>query len=385
MSNSNPLKRRAMIWILLFTVMAYSFAMLPFLYSFKLHGAKQIGSIWGYSPASFLFNSTFYPFVAFFIIYAVRILVIDIEPQIAPGNPFKSWLLNWPTYFLLTGMLGCSITLASYYYTPWAVDKLKPTYAKRSVSAMKAFNDKVVDSNLSTEERDAYRKKLIRQAKLRLSEHYPQAPYFADSNRTSQWIETLDDEEFLQAANSKAYQVPLRMVDPAMLFLANLQVASQLLVALTVFILVGIILYLTKNNPHLHHLSQLNDATFWAVFYCTFYSILFHIYTQQRAEVAGETTMIKQDLFAGLATLGLLWVLKSSHPGNTSGVWQEIQKFIPVGIAGILTGGSIFGLIAKDTLRSLLGSDTNMGVQFMIIIVTLMFSIGPVLQVVLEK
>src|SRR5689334_2684502 len=133
-----------MSWVIAFTVIFYAIANAPFFYAlFCVHGWRESGVLWGYSPHQFLFCLLVFPFACFATLAALYSLLSMIAPRLPDEFAGKWFSDNWPAV-LLIGIAVCSvITVADYFSSARSLDKLERPYARAAIDALQNLNEKL--------------------------------------------------------------------------------------------------------------------------------------------------------------------------------------------------------------------------------------------------
>jgi hypothetical protein len=370
---------RTLAWVILCTVVVCILANFTLIYSFLfVHKGTGIVSLWGYAPQQFLFAVLFFPIAAFSTFVALYVLVTKLAPTL-PMTFFARGLLdNWIATLCAGLALVSLVTLIVYFTSGMSFDKLRPEYAQRALTAAKSIDDRV--ASVKKDEREDFRSQMI--SKARKERETLQIPAVDDRGVLDSWLNHLEPEVYLQVIESPGYQLRLKLLHPKLHALSMLQILTVLFVALCAVISIAFCIVAAKelnyngtNAPFLHSAIS---AAFYALLFFAAYSICYGQYRTQTESLVGGGTTILQDIFTGFLIMVFLVWLRTLDPSNRDLSFASLLNYLPVALVGT---GTIVELVNPQLTRQLIGSDTTLGIQLILIFIVLLFSVIPIAQV----
>lgn len=222
MQKKNEVIRKLPVtWIILSTVIIFLLVNLPLIYGyFSVHG-KFIWQLWGYAPHQFIFLLVPLPMATF----STLISLIIIFSSLAASND-SHWLLkwtgqNWIVIILLGFILSTIFAVFDYYGNPKVFDRFHKEYAEKAVRSAQEIrarnkNKSQKEIALINKQADEEVENLINQQKL--------------SDMTKKQILELDPDVYLRLAINAKYQKELRLLNPVLHLLSELQLTFALFV-----------------------------------------------------------------------------------------------------------------------------------------------------------
>jgi len=374
------LRKKSMKWIFLFTLASYLLVNSPLFYSLiYVHRLQGVGSLWGYAPNQFFFLVIVFPFAAFAAFTSLYLFVDHLYPILPTSFRFK-WLFdNWPVGFLVAVILSALITIIIYLTTGWSFDKLQPVYASKALDSVKTFETEVEKSSLKKEEQESFRKKKITEAKQIVAGL--QIPEDTDTGALNLFFDGLGSAAFLQVIQTPGLVAKLRLLNPVIHLLNVFQLFIVLLIGLCVlFIAASTIaagIQFKYDGIYYPQLGEPLNAIFWTVFFFGLYSICYYQYRSQIEEVVGPGTTVLQDFFIGLVTFIILVAIRLLDSNNQEVTQQVIFSYLPIVVLVIL---GLAGIFKPEFSKTLIGSETNLGIQLILTIIFVFFSCFPLFR-----
>lgn len=371
----------AMTWILLGTGLVYLVANAPLIYSLlAVHRPNGIIRLWGYAPNQFLFLVVFFPLATFAALAALRGLVFKAAPTLPISGPLREVIRHWPVAILVAIIIAALVSIIVYFGSAWSLDKLEAAYADRAVNAMESVRAKVELSSSQAEQRETTRISLIAAAKAELAGST--VPSGDNKREVADWLKSLSDGAYLQAVQRPDLQVRLHLLNPILHALNVLQLFASLFVGMITLSLAVVGFVLARSvgldGQNFPELGAVLWTVVWAVFFFGMHALCYGQYRTQMEYVVGSGTTVLQDLFLALVVFVVLVALVTVDPANRQFSFDTVVKFLP---AIILGSGTATGLISPPAMRQLIGSDTTVWIQAILILVVLLLAGFPVVQV----
>lgn len=378
-------KNYYMFWIILSTTLVYIIANFSLFFSLRyVHKVDGVIGLWGFAPNQFLWLTIFFPLATFCTLFALHSFTFRLNPILPSDFPLKSFFDHWPVSILIGFIISSIISIIVYFSSAWSFDKLQPQYAQLAIKSYELVEDQIVKSSLKKEEQEQFRHVIIKNAKLEAESL--QLPNKYDITTIENWMKTLKPEVLLQVVQSPILQIKLKLLNPILhalnvfqLFCVIFIAFCSLSISIACIITARDINYDGKNFPEL---TQTINSVFYSIFFYGFYSICYNQYRQQIEAVVGVGTTILQDIFVGVLVAVLLIWLKSLDPTNRDISSETLIKFLPVVIVG---SGTVIGIISPQVMKQLIGNETKTGIQIILTIITLFFSLIPISQIITRR
>ncbi|GAA5531416.1 hypothetical protein [Herpetosiphon gulosus] len=368
-----------MTWVIFCTIITYIATIYPIIYSLRyVHKTKGIMRLWGYAPNQFLFMVIVFPIVTFLTFLSLRYILIKLI-SIIPSNYsliriYDEWILSLIFGIIISGI----ITIAVYTTSSFSLDKLEPLYATRAMNAITSINE---DINLvEKDKRESYRDKIINDAKQK--RRNITLPNSLNSADIALWVENLEDDVFLQIIREPKSPIRLRLVNNTLYNLTVIQTFITILVCVYILFSAFLCIHAAKelnyDGKNLPELTVAIESVFYSLVFISLYPIFYRQYRTELEAITGSGTTVLQDIITGILITSLLIWIKSLDPSNRELNAVTIVKYIPVAVIG----STMFsGIIDQDTMKQLIGSDSRLGIQVILIVIFLIFSIIPIYHI----
>lgn len=357
-------------WIFAVTISVYVLVNLPLAYSLiYVHRPRGISALWGYAPNQFLFLVLVFPFATLYTLLALRILIGDIRPKIPVTDPARAILENWSAWLVLGLALVSVIAVVVYFTSPMSLDKLRKPYADRALQAMARVDRRI--EQLPSGEQAAARKAVIKKAREKAEQL--DAPPITEEKAFQVWLEDLAEHEpevFLHIVQNPSFQLRLNLLEPTIHSLNVLQLVLALWVGLATLLCTWLSVHTAGaiNLPvsQIPGLQNALNATRLALFFFALYPLFYNqqrLQMQEYVEVPGTSL---QHIVTALVVVALLFWLNTTESGTRLWTMQTLWRYLPIAILG---SGLFAELLSPDSMRQLIGKDSKMGWQVILVLV----------------
>lgn len=376
-----PVRRTAMIWIMLGTALAYILANAPLAYALRVHGFNGIATLWGWAPNQFLFLIVFFPLAVFSTLAALQGFVFRSAPTLHLTRPVSDVAKNWPASILVAALLAAAIGLIVYFQSAWSFDKLEPKYAQHAVVAMQQVNNDVLKSSAKPEEQEAFRGNLVSTSKADLEASSIPDP--SDRKAVDGWLTSLTPGTYLQVIQNPSLQVRLGLLNPILHPLVVFQLFTVLLVGVITVALSALCFFVAKDvgydGTNYPELGQTLLAVQYSVFFFGIYAICYNQYRAQIEYAVGSGSTVLQDVFVMALVVALLLALVTLDPGNRQWSFDAVAQYAP---AALLVFGAGASAARPQIMRQVIGSETTPGIQAILVVCSLVLAALPILQLI---
>jgi len=360
-----------MAWVILSTVFLWLIVNLPTIYSVVfVHKLSGISQLWGYSPHQFLFLLILFPFATFALFTAIHQLVSGIAPQLEHSSFLKQALDNWVVVILLGFIIASLFTGVVYFTSSMSLDKLKPIYANHAIACLKALEEDI--NSKPSDDQDQYRRTLVQNARNDAKNiQITKTPGTIEFN---EWLLALQPAIYLQIVQNASHQRNLMLMDLTIHRLNIIQMFFALLVA---FLCLATVVTCAVVSNALHFdgsnmpiITKIISALFFSLVIFSIYPICFSLYKSEIEMFVGRGFWILQDIIAMIVIIVILTWVRLIDPSNRQLTSISVFRYIPIVLVG---AGSFLSLKSANTLRQLIGSQTKVGTQLLIMMLLIMF------------
>ena len=367
------LRHRVKMKFIVFLTWFISFvALLPILYNLIRMPLHLLGDLGGYAPNQFLFLLLPFPLAAFttFVAFSSLLKQFNIEE---PKDILLRWFfLNWPVLILIGIVLVSCVTIADYFYTAKAFDRLEIAYAEKALESAKDLRSRIEDSHFSKED--------IQKERISIRD---EASSGFKSFKTSLESKSISKEDILNIVPAVYMKIvldaklqrELKLLNPTSHVLSILQLFSVLVTAFVSLFSIAMI-YLAIQDGY--SLKETIDSITFSVISFSLYPICYRYFISEMKLITDSVSTIGGDTMSLILIICAAALVLTMDPSRRD-FWTTVVRSIPFLI--ILIPGIMLVMLGPSSLRAFIGIDTNPGSRLTLFVVMLLISSIVVLAV----
>jgi len=165
-------------------------------------------------------------------------------------------------------------------------------------------------------------------------------------------------------------QLRLKLMNPAIHALNILQLLVALFVAVCTLVAAWFCVYALYEYeggaPLIQELGRATNALYYSLFFFSFYPICYFQHRTEMEYYVGTGSTVLQDILTAVAIVSILFILKSSELGVRAVSLSSLLNYIPLIVVIV---GYIVAIYSPQTMRQLIGSQTNIGIQLLFMLI----------------
>lgn len=353
---NETIRKLPVSWIILSTIIIFLLINLPLIYGyFSVHG-KFILQLWGYAPQQFIFLLVPLPMATF----ATLVSLVIIFSTLSIGND-SHWLLrwtgqNWIVIILLGFILSTVFAVFDYYGNPKVFDRFQKEYAEKAVESAQEI--RIRNENKTPKEIASINKKAGMQV-----ENIEQTNL---NTMTKKEILELDPDVYLRLAKNAKYQRELRLLNPVLHLLSELQLTFALFVGFGA-LFASSLLFISNFSPGVD-LSKATPSVITALAFLSLYPLCFGYWSSEINALTGAPINNVGYLIVGILIL-MIGIFLMAVDSNI----RNFATALPVVLSVLaLLATRIIGI---ENLRILIGVDANIATRFTVLVALLVIGI----------
>lgn len=374
-----------MFWILTCTALIYLLVNSPLIYSLlSAHRYEGIAALWGYAPQQFLFMAVIFPFATYSTFSALRALVADLSQKIPTNLALHRILTDWPVWVIGLGLIVTSVIgFAVYYSSAMSLDKLRPELAHRAITCIQQIESSTgdIDSPSARNKRN----ELSHKSKVKLATNIPVSRASTDEE-IDNWVSGLNPTAFLQVVQNGRLQRELRLMEPTIHALNVFQFMMAILVGFCCLYCVVLCYIASKqlgyDGTNCPELSTAVVCSFWSLAFFAAYPICYSQYRSQIELFTGSGISVLQDTLTMIVIVVALLILArldSSIPFLTITGLLRVTPVAAIGAASLLV------VKYPELMRQLIGSETKVGTQVIVVLLTAIVGVFSIVQMNIQR